>query len=123
MAWYRVYLYGGSGSFNGRHDFEGADDREAMLVAEHLCEACSDLCETFELWQGVRRVDTSFSRLPHPSVSAEQINLATQNSLIRSEEAMRNSHWAVAQSKRLVERMEHLLARKNGAAMTPEARE
>jgi len=36
----------------GRHDFEAEDDRAAMILAEVLCDACSDMCGFFELWQG-----------------------------------------------------------------------
>jgi hypothetical protein len=109
MKWYRVYLYSESGSFQGRDEYEAEDDRAAMAIAEMLCDACSDMCETFEVWDGVRRVDPSFSKLPCPSVSAEQVGAMAQASLLRREEAMRDSHWAVARSKRLIERMEHLL--------------
>ena len=110
MKWYRVYLYDGAGAFQGRDDFEAGDDLAAMVIAENLCDACSDLCETFELWDGVRRVDASFSKLPRPSVRAGQITFTAQASLIRCEEAMRNSHWAVARSQRLIERLDRLLA-------------
>ena len=111
MKWYRVYLYGVSGSFQGRDEFEAKDDREAMTIADLLYEACSDLCEGFEVWDGARRVDSSFSKLPCPSVSVEQITFAMQTSLMRREEAMRNSQWAVARSERLIARMDRLLAR------------
>lgn len=110
MKWYRIYFYSGSGSFQGRDEFEADDDRAGMVIAEHLSDACSDLCASFELWDGARRVDTSFSKLARPSVSVEQIAFAAQASLVRREEAMRDSHWAVARSKRLIERMERLLA-------------
>jgi hypothetical protein len=55
-------------------------------------------------------VDISFSKLLRPSASVEQIAFAAQASLVQREEAMRDSHWAVARSKRLIERMERLLA-------------
>ena len=110
MKWYRVYLYGGSGSFQGCHEFEAGDDCSAMTVAEHLGDACSDTCEIFELWDGVRRVDMSFSRMPHPAVPLEQISLATQNSMIECEEAISRSNWAIARSRRLIERMNLLKA-------------
>jgi hypothetical protein len=110
MKWYRVYLYGGSGSIQGRDEYEAEDDRAAMAIAEMLCDACSDVCETFQLWDGARRVDLSFSRLPCPSVTPEQVGAIAQMPLIRREEAIRDSQWAVARSKRLIERMERLLA-------------
>jgi hypothetical protein len=49
MKWYRVYLYSGSGSFQGRDEFEADDDRAGMVIAEHLSDACSDVCASFEL--------------------------------------------------------------------------
>lgn len=110
MKWYRVYLYGATGSFAGRHEFEAGDDLTAMTVAEHLCDACSDICETFQLWDGARSVDISFSKTPHPAVPLEQISLRFQNSMIESEEAIRRSDWAIARSKRLVERINLLIA-------------
>ncbi|HKW52622.1 MAG TPA: hypothetical protein VJO12_02950 [Stellaceae bacterium] len=110
MKWYRVYFYAEREVFQGRQEFMADDDRTAMVLAELLCDACSDLCETFELWDGARRVDMSFSRMPRPSVSAEQVAAATQTSLVRTEEALLNSNWALARSKRLIERMEHLIA-------------
>ena len=110
MKWYRVYLYSASGSLQGRDEYEAEDDRAAMTVAEHLCDACSDVCQSFELWDGVRRVDSSFSRMPHPSVTFEKVSVAAQHSVIRCAEALRDSEWAVARSKRLTERIERLSA-------------
>lgn len=110
MRWYRVYLYSGSTVMQGRNEFQAEHDVAAMTVAEHLRDACSDLCDTFELWDGARRVDVSFSKLPQPSVTVEQISFRTQTVLIQCEEAIRNSHWAVARSQRLIDRMTRLLA-------------
>lgn len=112
MKWYRMYFYGASGSFQGRHEFEAQDDLAAMTVAEHLCDACSDRCETFQLWDGVRCVDVSFSRMPHPAVPLDQISLSFQKSMIESEETIRHSDWAIARSKRLVERINLLIVRR-----------
>ena len=110
MRWYRLYLFSGAGVFQGRDEFEADDDRAATVIAERLCDACSDLCESFELWDGARLVDASSGRRSPPSVAADGIAGATQASLVQREEAMRNSHWAVARSQRLIERIERLLA-------------
>src|SRR5690348_2807004 len=110
MNWYRMQFYSRSDSFQGRHEFEAENDRAAMMIAELLADACSDLCETFELWDGARRVDASYSKMPCPTVSAEHVAAMTQTSLIRREEAIHRSHWAIARSKRLIEKMERLLA-------------
>jgi hypothetical protein len=108
MSEYRIDFYGQSGAIHGRSDLAADDDRNAMVIAELLCEACSDICATFELYRGAIRVDTSFSRMPQPTMSAAQIKAATQESLLRSEEAIRDSGWAVARSHRLLERIDTL---------------
>ena len=106
MTWYRTYFHSASGSIQGRDEFEAKDDREAMILAEHLFDACSDVCASFELWDGGRRVDTSFTKMPCPSVSA--VSARMQDSLMRREEALQRSGWALARSRRLLERMQGL---------------
>ncbi|HEX6840797.1 MAG TPA: hypothetical protein VF113_04685 [Stellaceae bacterium] len=108
MRWYRIYLYGTSRSLLGRHEFEANDDRAAMAAAEQLWDACADVAASFELWDGVRRVDTEFSKMPCPTVSAEQVMMAAQVSLVKHEEAMRRSFWALASSERLLQRIREL---------------
>ena len=57
MAPYRVYFLNESGRIEAGHDFEAPSDAAALIVADMLCEACADVCDRFELWQGVRRVE------------------------------------------------------------------
>ena len=57
MALYRVYFLNEGGRIESGHDFEASSDAVALAVADTLCEACSDLCDRFELWQAVRRVE------------------------------------------------------------------
>jgi hypothetical protein len=108
MKWYCIYLYSASGSMLGRNEFEAEDDRSAMAVAEHLWDACSDVSQSFELWDGLRRVDSEFSRMTCPSVSAEQVMMASQLSLVQREEVLRRSFWALARSERLLQRIREL---------------
>ena len=108
MRWYRIYLYGMSGSLLGRDEFEAGDDRSAMAAAEQLWDACADVAARFELWDGARRVDTEFSKMPCPTVSAEQVMMAAQISLVRHEEAMRRSFRTLACSERLLQRIREL---------------
>src|SRR5690242_894385 len=91
MRWYRIYLYSTSGSLLGRDEFEADGDRSAMAAAEQLWDACADVAASFELWDGVRRVDTEFSKLPCPTVTAEQVMMAAQVSLVQHEVALRGS--------------------------------
>ena len=108
--WYCLYLYSASGSMLGRNEFEEENDRWAMAVAEHLWDACSDVSDSFELWDGHRRVDSEFSRMPCPSVSAEHVMMASQVSLLQREETLRQSFWALARSERLLQRIHELEA-------------
>ena len=57
MAPYRVYFLNESGRIEAGHDFEAPSDAAALIVADMLCEACADVCDRFELWQGVRRLE------------------------------------------------------------------
>ena len=122
MRWYRIYLYSMSGSLLGRDEFEAGNDRSAMAAAEQLWDACADVAERFELWDGVRRVDSEFSKMPCPTVSAEQVMMAAQVSLVKHEEAMRRSFWALACSERLLQRIRELEsspAARNSAGAPP----
>jgi hypothetical protein len=108
MRWYRIYLYSTWGSLLARDEFEANDDRSAMAAAEQLWDACADVAASFELWDGVRRVDTEFSKMPCPTVSAEQVLMSAQVSLVKHEERMRRSFWALASSERLLQRIREL---------------
>jgi hypothetical protein len=57
LASYRVYFLNEGGRIEAGHDFEAASDPAALVVADMLCEACADVCDRFELWQGVTRVE------------------------------------------------------------------
>ena len=57
MASYRVYFLNEGGRIEAGQDFEAASDAVALVVADMLCDACADVCDRFELWQGVRRIE------------------------------------------------------------------
>jgi hypothetical protein len=57
LAPYRVYFLNEGGRIEAGEDFEAESDAVALVVADALCEACADVCDRFELWQGVRRVE------------------------------------------------------------------
>jgi DNA-binding response OmpR family regulator len=103
---YRIYFRDKEGLTAGRHEFYATDDDAAMMIATLLCDACSDVCETFELWDGTRRVDMSIEQ--KPALTAEQINAHAQESAVQSEIAIRDSEWLIAQSQRLSERIQKL---------------
>jgi hypothetical protein len=97
---YRIFLRG-DGAILGREDFEAEGDRAAMILAEVLCDACSDVCDFFELWQGCRRVGAGYARLVQ--INANMLNADMQDSAVRHEEALRDSRWCVSESRRLLE--------------------
>ena len=57
MGLYRVYFRNQQKFVVGRDLFDAEDDARAMAIARTLCDACSDICTGFDLWQGVRQVE------------------------------------------------------------------
>jgi hypothetical protein len=47
MATYRMYFLSRTGVIQGRDDFHAASDEIAILIAEMLCAACSDVADGF----------------------------------------------------------------------------
>jgi hypothetical protein len=50
MSAYRAY-FRASDKICGREDFEADDDVAEIRIARVLYDACSDVCDCFELWQ------------------------------------------------------------------------
>ena len=81
-----------------------------MAIADILCEACSDKCDSFDVWRGVRCV-VQQRRPRFPRLSADAITAEGQSVLIECQEAIRKSQWTVASSERLLMRLAELRAR------------
>jgi hypothetical protein len=109
MDSYRVFFRNAFGIV-GRQDFLAGDERAAVAIAEILCEACSDKCDSFDVWRGVRCV-VQERRPRFPRLSADAITAEGQSVLIECEEAIRKSQWTVATSERLSMRLAELRAR------------
>jgi hypothetical protein len=107
MTGYRLYLRNASGIV-GRDDFDASDDETAATMAELISEACSDECDHYELWQGMRCLSSRRTAAPRPPKNATEIVAEMKDSLIAREEAIQNSRWAVARSRRLLERLNAL---------------
>ena len=102
MAPYRVYFLNGNGRIEAGHDFDAESDAVALVVADALCEACSDVCDRFELWQGVRRVE----KLPvrrDPAVLRDAME-----QVLKTARAIGERGGVLAQSKTLAAAMERL---------------
>ena len=107
MSIYRVYFREASGIV-GRHDFVAWDDQEAVSMADILCDACSDRCSSFEVWEGGHRILAP--RTPRFRAGVEGIQERRQEAVIEHEDAILRSQWAVARSKRLLEHLTELRA-------------
>jgi len=83
-------------------DAEGED--VAMVLAEALHDACSDVCEDFELWCGLDRIigNAAERRWTWPK-GWEEISAANQECLLDREEALLSSRQAVARSRKLLD--------------------
>jgi hypothetical protein len=102
MTAYRLY-FKTDGSIVARQDFDGENDADAQQVAVVLLDACSDRCQTVDLWQGGRQVPI---RLPHKTTSLPDLSDAHQDTVLRTEEVIARSDWAIARSRRLIEQLE-----------------
>ena len=63
---YQIYLLA-DGRTQAREDFPADDDVAAIRIARALYDACSDVCEAFELWQGKREIRAA-QRTNHATV-------------------------------------------------------
>ncbi|MBV8892767.1 MAG: hypothetical protein JO266_12495, partial [Acidobacteria bacterium] len=98
MSTYRIQFLA-TGKICGRQDFEADDDVAAIRIARVLYDTCSDICQSFKLWQGKRHIP---AQLPHH----QKANLADliedhQRMTIETEEIISQSKWMIAHSRRL----------------------
>jgi hypothetical protein len=102
MPSYHIYIVG-ERIIRGRHDFEADDDQNAIQIAHALLDACSDECQSFDLWQGTRRIP-----IPRPvePTTFDELSAANQQRAIETEERIVQSEWAIAWSRRLLDRLE-----------------
>ena len=110
MADYRMYFLA-AGRIEAREDFQADNDIGAIRIAQVLCEACSDRCDSFELWREKRKVDTAQGSQP---ASLAELTQAHQQLVLETEEAILTSEWMIAQSKHLIERIECLKRGRGG---------
>ena len=108
MLEYRMY-FRIAGQIHGRDDFEANSDVAAIRIARVLYEACSDVCESFELWQGTRRLR---ARQAHCwKANLADLIEAHQRVVIEREECISHSEWMIARSQRLIEALDRAAAR------------
>jgi hypothetical protein len=103
---YRIYFRQGH-MVVGRDDFDIDSDASAVIVGRTLFDACSDACNSFDLWQGERQIDPW--RPGELKALGRDVTEHRQRVIAESEERLRDSRWAIASSKRLLERIENLV--------------
>jgi hypothetical protein len=95
---------------SGCEEFDAENDAAALAIAREIFNAASDVCDAFELWDGTRHIDQSrMATLQTTALVAHR-----QEHIVRTEEALLNSHGAIARSRRLLERFNEI--RKASAA-------
>ena len=112
MPQYHVYFRSGEDAIVGRDDFAAEDDATALQIASLLQDACSDMCERFELWEGARPIVPRPAA--KPALSAADFYRRLEEIAIEREIAIRDSRWMIARSKRLLEQMQRLIDKAPG---------
>jgi hypothetical protein len=109
---YRLYFWA-AGRIVGRQDFDAEDDCAASAISAQLFDACSDKCEAYDLWSGQRRVPVGSP--PLKRVSLDELSAIHQETIVEVEEAISRSQWSVAQSRRLLAKLDEDLHARVGA--------
>ena|SRR5438876_1211278 len=113
MATYRIFFRNSSGIV-GRHDFIADDDEAAVAMAEVLCDACSDRCDSFGLWTSDHCIA---EQRPRP-LTVDAIVENRQAAVIVHEEAVQRSQWSISSSERLLAHIAELRAQSRALAQT-----
>src|SRR5690349_17282728 len=114
---YRIYFKNQHGFVIGRDDFIADDDEHAVAIALALDGACTDVCTGIELWDGIRRVETSMRAAG--KLSRSEIVEKVQDTVLEREIVLRESKWVLAQSARLLAETERLLDRQRPPSRRP----
>jgi hypothetical protein len=114
MGTYRL-LFFDDGIVCGRFDLQARDDDRAAETAEILFQACSDCCQSWGIWEGTEFVSSGPMKL-RTRLGASDLTEQRQENIVRCEEAMLESEWAIASSKRLLAELDKLKASKTSAS-------
>ena len=101
-AFYRLHFLDETRSILGLYEFPADSDADALEIAQLTSDACSDRARWFEVWHGARLVASAGAT---SAVTPAQVVAARQVRAVELEERIRDSKWAVASSKRLLERL------------------
>jgi hypothetical protein len=101
-VFYRLHFLDDARSVLGLYDFPADTDDDALEIAQLTFDACSDRAKSFEVWHGARLVASAGAT---SALTLAQVVAARQIHAVELEERIRDSKWAVASSKRLLERL------------------
>ena len=113
---YRLCLLDEKGVTTAREEFIAPSDEAAAEICRVVADACSEHHLGYEIWSFARLV----SRVPEvSSVSVAvpawtEIERGRQSNILDLEESIQQSRWAIAQSRRLVEKTNALRTILNG---------
>lgn len=105
MAWFRLFLRNNKGSIVGRSDFHAEDEASGLRIAYRIAESCSDACAGYELLQDGRLVASASAAVGKPETDLTEYE---QKTATDAEIALRDSVWAVNESRRLIETLKGL---------------
>src|SRR5215469_12385231 len=106
MGTYRFCFFE-DGIICGRFDFQADDDDRAEEIGAILFDACSDRCRSWGIWAGKEFVSSGTRKLGRP-LRASNLAERRQDNIVQCEEAILNSEWAIASSKRLLAELDKL---------------
>jgi len=108
VAEYRLYFLDKRGGIAAREEFCAPSDGDAVAIAGIVADACSEKYASFEIWSFARQVIGPLAAIP--TVSFAEVSRGRQEQILQLEDAIHHSHWAVANSRRLLERTSELRA-------------
>jgi hypothetical protein len=111
MRTYRFYFIDDR-VIRGRFDFQAADDYGAAEIAEVLFEACSDRCQSWEIWEGEVLLLSGPQKPRGAQLRASDLAERRQENIVQHEETILHSDWAIASSRRLLAELDKLKASK-----------
>jgi hypothetical protein len=107
MPTYRIKFLDGDDNVRGHHDFIAERDASAILIADWLFEACSEVYQDYELWCGPRyfipltKMGISGASLAFRSDREEMHSV--QEIVIDMERMLLDSAQIIARSRRLMQ--------------------
>ena len=116
MAIYRFRFFDDDDHImRGQFDFEAGDDVQAVETAEILFDACSDRCQSWEIWEAELFLVRGPQNIGIP-LRASDLTKRRQEYIVYCEEIILQSKWMVASSERLLAELDKLKASRIGAS-------